>query len=241
MTPPGGEHPLGTDYLGRDVLAGLVHGAGVTILVGLAAAACTVTIGVAIGMCAGFHGDRVERSLMRVTEFFQVLPPLLFAMVLITLFSPRVTTIILAIGVVSWAGIARLTRVQVLKVRSLDFVTAERAMGAGNARIILRTILPNACPPLIVAAALSVGTAILFEAGLSFLGLGDPNTMSWGYMVGASRDYIRDTWWAVTFPGVAIFATVLSVTLIGDGLNDALDPLARTVSGWANAPDAPRT
>jgi peptide/nickel transport system permease protein len=164
---------------------------------------------------------------MRVTEFFQVLPALLFAMVVVTLFSPTLVTVTIAIGIVIWPGTARLTRAEFLKVRSLEFVRAERAIGAGDGRIIWKVILPNAFPPLVVSATLAVGSAILFEAGLSFLGLGDPNQMSWGLMIGSSRQYVLTSWWAVTFPGAAIFVTVLAVSLIGDGLNDALNPKLR--------------
>lgn len=227
MTPPGYEFFMGTDYLGRDVLAGIVHGARVTLLVGFSATAFTVVIGIIIGVLAGFYGGWVDNFLMRVTEFFQVLPALLLAMVLVTLFSPSLKIIILAIAVVSWTPVARLTRAEFLKIKQREFVLAERAMGAGNARIMWKVILPNAMPPLIVVMALGIGVAILFEAALSFLGLGDPNAYSWGYMIGASRDYIWDSWWVVFFPGMSIFVTVLSISLVGDGLNDAFNPKLR--------------
>jgi peptide/nickel transport system permease protein len=156
-----------------------------------------------------------------------VLPALLFAMVVVTLFSPTIVTVTIAIGVVSWTGTARLTRGEFLKLKGQDFVRAERAIGARNVRLIWSVILPNALPPLIVSATLAVGAAILFEAGLSFLGLGDPNQMSWGLMIGSSRQYVLSCWWAVAFPGAAIFMTVLAVSLIGDGLNDAMNPKLR--------------
>ena len=227
MTPPGAEFLLGTDYLGRDVLTGIIHGASVTLAIGFSATICTVIIGVVIGVVAGYYGRWVDNLLMRVTEFFQVLPPMLFVMVLISLFTPSIYLIVLAIAVVSWTGMARLTRAEFLKIKELEYVMAERAMGARNASIMVKVILPNALPPLIVAIALNVGTAILFEAALSFLGLGDPNAYSWGYMIGSSREYIWNSWWTITFPGFAIFLTVLSVSLIGDGLNDALNPKLR--------------
>lgn len=228
LTPPFSEEAwLGTDYLGRDVLTTLVHGGRATLLVGVVAALLSVVIGITLGAMAGFYGGRVDSLLMRVTEFFQVLPALLFAMVVVTLFSPTLVTVTLAIGIVSWTGTARLTRAEFMKVRDLEFVRAERAIGARNARIIWKVILPNALPPLVVSATLAVGAAILFEAGLSFLGLGDPNQMSWGLMIGSSRQYVLSSWWAVAFPGAAIFVTVLAVSLIGDGLNDALNPKLR--------------
>ena len=191
---------------------------------GASAAAICVIIGIAIGAAAGFYGGLLDEGLMRITEFFQVLPALLFAMALVSLFGPNLVTIAVAIGLVSWPPVARLTRAEFLRIKELDYVTASRAIGAPDRRLIWRVILPNALPPLIVAATLTVGAAILFEAGLSFLGLGDPNAMSWGLMIGANRDFVLDAWWTVTLPGLAIFVTVLGVSLVGDGLTDALDP-----------------
>jgi peptide/nickel transport system permease protein len=228
LTPPFSEDAwLGSDYLGRDVLTTLIYGGRATLMVGAVAATLSVIIGITLGAFAGYYGGRVDAVLMRITEFFQVLPALLFAMVVVTLFSPTLITVTIAIGMVSWTGTARLTRAEFLKYRGLEFVRAERAIGARDARIIWKVILPNALPPLIVSATLAVGAAILFEAGLSFLGLGDPNQMSWGLMIGSSRQYVLSCWWAVTFPGLAIFVTVLAVSLIGDGLNDALNPKLR--------------
>ena len=228
MTPPGADALLGTDFLGRDVLRMLLHGGRVTILVGAVAALLSVTIGIVGGALSGFYDGRwISTVLSRVTEFFQVLPALLFAMVLTSLFTPSLTTVIVAIGIVSWTATARLTRAEFLKLRNIDFVRAERAIGAKNGRIIWQVILPNALPPLIVSATLAIGAAILFEAGLSFMGMGDPNEMSWGLMIGSSRPYILSNWWAVTFPGLAIFIVVLAISLIGDGLNDAFNPKLR--------------
>lgn len=226
LLPPG--HPdaplLGSDELGRDVLAGLLHGGKVTLLVGVAAAAISTTIGILVGGLAGYFGGWVNAVLVRFTEFFQVLPPLLFGMVLVTLFRPSLLTITIAIGVVSWPSTARIARAEFLRLRSQEYVRAARSIGAGDVLLMLRMILPNALPPLIVMGSLVVGIAMLFEAGLSFLGLGDPNQMSWGLMLGNNRDKILLAWWPVTFPGLAIFLSVLSVSLIGDGLNDALNP-----------------
>jgi peptide/nickel transport system permease protein len=215
---------LGTDYLGRDILAGMVVGGRATVTVGLSAALITVTIGILVGAIAGYFGGWVDEGLMRITELFQVLPSLLFAMVLVTLFSPSLLVVTIAIGAVSWTSTARLARAEFMRLRKLEYVSAARALGAGNVRLMLREILPNALPPLIVSATLIIGVAILFEAGLSFLGLSDPNVMSWGLMIGANRRNILECWWGVTFPGIAIFVTVLAVSLIGDGLNDAFNP-----------------
>ncbi|QKH39190.1 ABC transporter permease [Achromobacter pestifer] len=227
MSPPGADALLGTDYLGREVLTGMVYGGRATLLVGVVAAVLSMAIGLTVGALAGYYGGWIDETLMRITEFFQVLPTLLFAMVLVTLFSPSLATIAIAIGVVSWPGTARLARGEFLRLKRREYVLAERVIGAGDARIIWRVILPNALAPLIVSATLAIGTAILFEAGLSFLGLGDPNIMSWGLMIGSNRPYILTAWWAVTLPGAAIFLTVLAVSLIGDGLNDALNPNSR--------------
>ena len=228
FSPPG-EHGflLGTDYLGRDLLAMIINGARVSLLIGLAAAMVSIFIGVTIGAVAGFYRGWVEEVLMRTTEFFQVLPTLLFSMVLVALFGASLAMITFAIGVVSWTAVARITRAEFLRIRELEFVIASRASGAGNAKLMFTVILPNAMPPIIVQSALMVGTAILFEAGLSFLGLTDPNVVSWGQIIGSNRQYILDASYTVTFPGLAIFITVLCISLIGDGLNDALNPKLR--------------
>jgi peptide/nickel transport system permease protein len=227
LSPPDADAWLGTDYLGRDILAGLLQGGRATLTVGGVAAVITILIGVTMGSLAGFFGGAVDAALTKITEFFQILPPLLFAMVLVTLFGQSLVVVTLAIGVVSWPSAARLTRAEFLRLRNLDFVKASRAAGGGNGHLILRVVLPNALPPIIVSATLAIGVAILFEGGLSFLGLGDPNTMSWGLMLGQNRNYVLDAWWSVTFPGAAIFIAVLAISLIGDGINDAINPRLR--------------
>ncbi len=228
FSPPGEEgYLLGTDYLGRDLLAMLIHGARVSILIGLSAAFLTVFIGITVGALAGFYRGLTEEILMRITEFFQVLPTLLFSMVIVALFGASLPMITLAIGLVSWPSVARITRAEFLRIRELEYVTAARACGVSNAKLIFKVILPNALPPIIVQAALMVGSAILFEAGLSFLGLTDPNVVSWGQIIGSNREYILDASFTVTVPGLAIFVTVLAISLVGDGLNDALNPKLR--------------
>ncbi len=226
---PGAENApvLGTDYLGRDVLAGIVNGGGTSLWVAVIAASMIVLIGVTIGSLAGFYGGWVDSALMRFTEFFQVLPALLFAMVVVTLFGPSPFKIAIAIGLVLWPQIARLTRAEFLRLKNLEFVKAARAIGSSDFRIMFRVMFPNALPPLIVATTLVMGAAILFEAGLAFLGLGDPNNVTWGLMVGLNRQNFLTAWWTVTFPGMAIFFTVLSFSLIGDGLQDAFNPKLR--------------
>jgi len=218
---------LGTDYLGRDLLAMIINGTRVSIIIGLAAAFVSVFIGVTVGALAGFYRGWVEEALMRFTEFFQVLPTLLFSMVIVALFGASLPMIVLAIGIVSWTAVARITRSEFLRIRELEYVTASRASGARNGKLMFRVILPNALPPIIVQSALMVGSAILFEAGLAFLGLTDPNVVSWGQVIGSNRTYFLDASFTVTIPGVAIFITVLCISLVGDGLNDALNPKLR--------------
>ncbi len=218
---------LGTDYLGRDLLAMIINGTRVSIIIGLAAAFVSVFIGVTVGALAGFYRGWVEELLMRFTEFFQVLPTLLFSMVIVALFGASQFMIVLAIGIVSWTAVARITRSEFLRIRELEYVTASRAAGARNGKLMFRVILPNALPPIIVQSALMVGSAILFEAGLAFLGLTDPNVVSWGQIIGSNRNYFLDASFTVTIPGIAIFVTVLCISLVGDGLNDALNPKLR--------------
>ena len=228
FTPPGTDgFILGTDYLGRDLLSGLLHGGRVSITIGLVAALMSVFIGISFGAFAGYYRGYVEEVLMRITEFFQVLPTLLFSMVIVALFGASLEIITIAIGLVSWTAVARITRAEFLRIRELEYVTASRSAGATNLKLIFQVILPNALPPIIVQAALMVGSAILFEAGLAFLGLSDPNVVSWGQIIGSNRPYILDASYTVTVPGLAIFVTVLAISLIGDGLNDALNPKLR--------------
>ena len=218
---------LGTDYLGRDLLAQIIHGGKVTLSVGCAAALLSVFIGITIGSLSGFYRGWVEEVLMRITEFFQVLPTLLFSMVIVALFGASLTVITFAIGIVSWTAVARITRAEFLRIRELEYVTASRSVGARNIYLIVQVILPNALPPIVVQATLMVGSAILFEAGLSFLGLSDPNVMSWGAIMGNNRQYILLEGYILMYPGLAIFITVLAISLVGDGLNDALNPKLR--------------
>ena len=228
FSPPGAKgFLLGTDYLGRDLVAQIIHGGRATIAVGCAAALLSVLIGITFGALSGFYRGWVEEILMRITEFFQVLPTLLFSMVLVALFGASLQMIAFAIGIVSWTGVARVTRAEFLKIRELEYVTASRSGGANAPTLIFRVILPNALPPIVVQAALLVGFAILFEAGLSFLGLSDPNVVSWGAMMGNNRPFILQHSFTIMYPGLAIFITVLAISLVGDGLNDALNPKLR--------------
>ena len=218
---------LGTDTLGRDLAAGIVHGARVSLLIGLLTAVFVTAIGVLVGGAAGYLGGRVDNVLMRVTELFQTIPSFLFAIVVVAILEPSIETVLGAIIIVSWAPLARLVRAEVAGLRSREYVQAAIAMGMGDAAVMLRQILPNALPAILVAGSVVVATAILFESGLSFLGLGDPNIMSWGLMIGAGRPAIRTAWWISGVPGIAILVTVLAINLVGDGLNEALTPRAQ--------------
>lgn len=216
--------PLGTDVLGRDLLAGLLYGARVSLAVGIAATLAATLLGTAIGAAAGYFGGAVDRVLMAVTEIFQTTPPFVLAVVVVAAFKPSLPTIIGAIGLVFWPALARLVRGQFIQLMQQEFVQAGILMGASDVRMILVHLLPNALTPIVVSSSLMVASAILLEAGLAFLGLGDPNIMSWGYIVGAGREVLRTDWYVTAIPGVAILLSVLSISLVGEGLNDALNP-----------------
>ena len=220
--------PLGTDTVGRDVAAGLAHGALVSLLVGLVSTLAALLIGVPVGALAGYFGGLVDDVLMRLTEFFQTVPSFALAIVIVAIFQPSIVSIVAAIAIVSWPPVARLVRAEFLSLRTREYVEAAVLSGQGHARIIFVQMLPNAMSPLIVLASLMVATAILLESSLSFLGLGDPNLMSWGYMIGAARTVVRQAPYLSILPGLAILFTVLALNLVGEGLNDALNPrLAR--------------
>ena len=218
------DFPLGSDYMGRDVLAGLIHGARVSLLIGIAATAAALGIGLLVGALAGYFRGWIDDVLMRFTEVFQTIPNFIFVIVLVAIFKPKIETIVVTIGIVSWPPIARLVRAEFLSLREREFVQSCIVIGMSEPRIILTQILPNCLAPVIVLASIMVATAILIEAGLSFLGLGDPNVMSWGKMIGDARDSLRTAWYLSAIPGVAILLTVLSINLVGEGLNDALNP-----------------
>ncbi len=222
-----GSTTFGTDYLGRDVGRIVMQGGSATLKVAALAALVIVSVGTTIGALAGYYGGWVDNVLMRITEFFQVLPGLLFAIVIVALYGASTKSIVLAIGLIAWPTIARLVRAEFLRQKNLEYVKAARAIGASDARIIFKTILPNTMPVVIVQSTLVMGSAILFEAGLAFLGLSNPKDLSWGFYIGANRTYFLSNWWGLTFPGLMIFFTVLSLSLIGDGLQDAANPKLR--------------
>jgi peptide/nickel transport system permease protein len=216
--------PLGTDMLGRDVLAGMLHGARISLAIGLVATMASLLVGILVGAISGYYGGWVDTVLMRTTEVVQTVPAFLLCIVLVVAFKPSLATVVIAIAIASWPAVARLVRGEVLSLRQRDFVLAARTVGMTDRRILLTQILPSALPPVIVMGSLMVATAILVEAGLSFLGLSDPNVMTWGVIIGAGRDALAEAWYLAALPGLAITLTVMSLNLVGEGINDALNP-----------------
>lgn len=215
---------LGTDTLGRDIAAGIAHGARVSLMLGFVSTVVAACIGITLGALAGYSGGKVDQVIMGITELFQTIPTFLLAVVLVAVLTPNITTIVTAVAIVSWPALTRLVRAEFMSLRSREFVQAARLSGQSSARIIFTQILPISLAPVIVMGSLMTASAILLESGLSFMGLGDPNLMSWGYIIGAGRTVIRDAWWVSVFPGLAIMVTVLALSLIGEALNDALNP-----------------
>ncbi len=216
--------PLGTDRLGRDILAGLAHGARASLLVGLVAAFGAILIGILVGAVAGYFGGWTDEVLMRLTETFQTVPGFILALALIAVMGPGIVSVAIAIALVSWTGPARITRAEFLTLRQREFVSAARILGLGHGHIIFREILPNALAPIIVLGSVIVAAAILIESALSYLGLSDPNRITWGQMIAGGRPVFRTAWFVSAIPGVAILLTVLSVSLVGEGLTDAANP-----------------
>ena len=215
---------LGTDRSGRDIAAGIAHGARVSLMIGILASLGATLFGLIVGAIAGYYGRAVDTILMRCTDFFLTIPSFILAIVIIAIFRPSVATVTLAIAAVSWPQVARLARAEFIAHRDREYVLACRALGMSDFEIITRQILPNALPSLLVVSSLLVATSILTESGLSFLGLSDPNVISWGYMVGVGRTVLRVAWWMPAIPGIAILLTVLCINLVGEGLNEALNP-----------------
>lgn len=222
--PPSLKHPCGTDDIGRDVFSQLLYGARTSLFIASLATLTSLSIGVAVGVFAGFFGGKTDALLMRITEFFQVIPRFFLALTLIAVFGPTTWNLIVVIGLTSWPRAARLVRAEFLSLKTREFVDAARVLGSSRLNLMFDEILPNATPPIVVNASLEVGNAITLESGLSFLGLGDPYSFSWGRMLGNAQPFLRTAWWMVLFPGFTIALTVLALNFIGDGLNDALNP-----------------
>lgn len=220
-------HWLGTDLLGRDLGAGLLYGARVSLAVALLASLATLLVGLVFGAIAGYFGGWLDGVLMRIAEFFQIIPQLVLAVILVAILEPSLGSVVLAISLVAWPAVARLVRAEFLSLRQREFVQAARVLGQSPLAILFQQILPNALAPLLVILTFVMATAILTEAALAFLGLGDPEAMSWGYMINASRGLLREAWWMSLLPGLAILFCVLAVNRVGEGLRVAFDTARR--------------
>ncbi|ALG90881.1 peptide ABC transporter permease [Actibacterium sp. EMB200-NS6] len=227
FAPPGPQHPMGTDDLGRDVFARFAYGARSSLSVGILAAFTSSIIGISLGAVAGFSQGVVDIVLMRISELFQVIPRFFLALLVIAIFGSHLIFIILTIGLLGWPEVARITRAEFLTLREREYVMAAHAVGQSTRSIIFGEILPNAMPPLIVAMTMQVSSAILLEAGLSFLGLGDPSNPSWGLMLNEAQQFLTRAWWMAVFPGLGILLTVAALNIFGDHLTDVLNPRLR--------------
>jgi peptide/nickel transport system permease protein len=232
---------MGTDNIGRDIFSGIIFGSRTTLAVGLFTAFVAAALGILIGAVSGYFGGAVDLTLMRLAEFFQMFPVFFLAIVIVTLTGPGLGKVIVILGIASWPGIARLLRVSMLSLKKSEFVEAALSTGCSNQRVIVRHILPNGVAPATVAATLVVGRAILAEAGLSFLGLGDPSVASWGQMLNNAQQFLTRAWWLALFPGIAIALTVIASNALGDALNDFMNPRTRRagVVDTSEVQDAP--
>ena len=228
LLAPSWHHWMGTDQYGRDILSRMIYGSRISLAVGLVAVSIYICIGTTIGSIAGYYGGWVDGLLMRFTDIFLCIPTFLLILMTIAFVGPSIINIMIVIGLTSWTDVARLVRGEILSLKEREFIQAARVIGMRDSRIILRHLLPNAMGPILVVATLGIGGAILVESALSYLGLGvQPPTPSWGNMLEEGKDHLTDAWWLITFPGVAIFLTVLGYNLLGEGLRDWLDPRLR--------------
>lgn len=230
LLPPSATHLFGTDDLGRELFRAVIHGTRVSLLIGFLTAVIATVIGITVGSLAGFIGGWVDDILMRLTELFMVVPRFFLALLVVALLGSHLALIIILLGLTFWPGTARLLRGQVLTIKTRDYILAARAVGVPERTILIRHILPASLPPVVTEGAFLIGGAILVEAGLSFLGLGDRNLVSWGILLNNAQQFVRSAWWMSAFPGLAITLTVLALNLVADGLNHALNP--RLKSGY---------
>jgi peptide/nickel transport system permease protein len=227
LHPPSARHLMGTDHLGRDVLSGVLWGLRISLVVGIGSALISVVVGILIGSPAGYFRGRLDNALMRATDAFMVLPTFFLILLVVSVFGASIWKLIALIGITNWPPIARLVRAEFLSLREREFILAARTVGVSHFTIMLRHILPNALPVVIPTISLRTAGAIITEASLSFLGVGDPNVVSLGQMLMHALQFMRMAWWTATFPGLTIFVIVLALNLMGDGLNDALNPRSR--------------
>ncbi len=225
LSPPAREHFFGTDDLGRDILAGVLYGGRTSLTIGFSVGIASVVIGVPIGALAGYYGGLADEALTKLTEVFTALPRFFVAILLVALLGPSILTIAFSLAILSWPPTSRIARATFLTVKEWEFITASRAIGMSDARIMVKDLLPNAMPLVLVNSGLLISQAILTEAGLSFLGLGDPRAVSYGLMLRNAQPYLHlGAWWLFVFPGIALFVTVLGLNVAADGMSDALDP-----------------
>ncbi len=229
LRPPSQEHPFGTDLLGRDIFSRVIYGSQISILIGFLAGAVTITVGTAVGVFAGYIGGRFDDLLMRITEIFLIIPAFMLAILVVAIFGSNLWMIVAVIGLLHWPASARIIRAQVLSLKEQEFIESARAIGADWKQIVFRHLIPNVVSSMIVLWSLMTSRAIIIEASLSFLGLGDPNFVTWGQMLLGALTYLRTAWWGAVFPGLAIFLTVISFNMVGDGLSEALNPRLREI------------
>lgn len=222
--PPSADYPLGTDHLGRDYLARVLHGGRISLIVGFSVALLCMTAGVVVGGLAGFFGGFIDSLLVKVAEFFQVIPGIILALVAAALLEANVSIIVVILAVTMWPAVARIARAEAMRIAQLGYVESARSAGFRSLRILASDVVPNAMPPVLVATTMTVGRAILVESGLSFLGIGDADRPSWGALLNIAQPYINSGWWLALTPGLCIFIVVLAVNMLGDALNDALNP-----------------
>jgi peptide/nickel transport system permease protein len=228
LQPPTGAHWFGTDDLGRDILSRVFWGGRESLRVGFMGIAIAIAGGTIVGLVSGFYGGRIDMVIQRIVDVMLAFPTILLLLSIVAALGPSLQTVLVALGISSIPGYSRLVRGSVLAAKNFEYVTAARVVGATNGRIMVRHILPNVVAPIIIYSTLGLGSAIIATAGLSYIGLGaQPPSPEWGAMLNYGRSYLRDAWWMSIFPGLSIFATVLCVNLLGDGLRDALDPRLR--------------
>lgn len=227
--PPSLEHPLGTDNLGRDLLSRVIWGARTSLMVGVIAAGISAVIGILLGAIAGYFGGKIDNAISRIIEIFLMIPTFFLVILIVALYGSSVFHTMIVIGLTSWPSTARITRAQVMSVKELMFVEAARALGASSWRILFRDVLPNSIHPAVANTILQIGNAIIVEAALSYLGLGDPNNPSWGRIIYEGQAYILTAWWISLFPGIALVVTMLAINLLGEAFLKALTPKLKTM------------